>query len=364
VAAAKTPGFWKSEKKGKTLVLSRVADAIYWASRYVERAENVARFVEVNLNLMLETPIQRRPSWRPLVMTTGDHEHFEQRHRDATPEAVAWFLTFDPAYPNSILSSLSLARDNARTVREIISREMWQELNEFYLMVKHQSREQFRLGEMGDFFRRVKLSGIHYEGVTNATLSRGEAWSFARLGRLLERADKTSRILDVQYYLLSQSPSELGATVDQVGWGALLNSASALQMYRQHHHETSPAKVARFLLLNRQFPRSISYCVSEAQLSLHAITGTPIKGCNHESERLLGRLQANLSYASIEDVMAEGLHEYIDELQTALNEIGAAIQTGFFGVAPPALAAHAPERSAPAARSEAMTQSSSASTSA
>jgi len=350
-------------------VLSRVADAIYWASRYVERAENVARFVEVNLNLMLETPIQRRPNWRPLVMTTGDHEHFERRHRDATPEAVAWFLTFDPAYPNSILSSLSLARDNARTVREIISREMWQELNEFYLMVKHQSREQFRLGEMGDFFRRVKLSGIHYEGVTNATLSRGEAWSFARLGRLLERGDKTSRILDVQYYLLSQGPSELGTAVDQVGWGALLNSASALQMYRQHHHETSPARVAKFLLLNRQFPRAISYCVSEAQLSLHAITGTPIKHCNHESERLLGRLQANLAYASIEDVMAEGLHEYIDKLQTSLNEIGGAIQTGFFGYEPAAsvIPASVPTsvRSTPAApEAQSQSQSSSASTSA
>jgi uncharacterized alpha-E superfamily protein len=317
-------------------VLSRVADAIYWASRYVERAENVARFVEVNLNSMLETPIQRRLSWAPLVMTTGDHEIFERSHRDATPEAVAWFLTFDPAYSNSILSSLSMARDNARTVREIISREMWQELNEFYLMVKHQSREQFRLGEMGDFFRRVKLSGIHYEGVTNATLSRGEAWSFARLGRLLERADKTSRILDVQYYLLSSGPSGGGATVDQVGWGALLNSASALQMYRQHHHDTSPEKVARFLLLNRQFPRSIAYCVSEAQLSLHAITGTPIKACNHESERLLGRLQANLTYSSIASVMAEGLHDYIDRLQVSLNGVGDAIQTGFFGYAPAA----------------------------
>ncbi|HWO09023.1 MAG TPA: alpha-E domain-containing protein [Polyangiaceae bacterium] len=315
-------------------MLSRVADAIYWASRYVERAENVARFVEVNLNLMLETPVGRRPSWRPLVMTTGDHEQFERHHRDATPEAVAWFLTFDPSYSNSILSSLSLARDNARSVREIISREMWQELNEFYLMVKHHSREPFRLGEMGDFFHRVKMSGIHYEGVTNATLSRGEAWSFARLGRLLERADKTSRILDVQYYLLSSSPSEVGAAVDQVGWGALLNSASALQMYRQHHHDTSPEKVARFLLLNRQFPRAIAYSVSEAQLSLHAITGTPIKAANHESERALGRLQANLAYSTIQDVMAEGLHEYIDRLQSSLNAVGAAIQAGFFGYAP------------------------------
>ncbi len=326
-------------------MLSRVADAIYWASRYVERAENVARFVEVNLNLMLETPIQRRPSWRSLVMTTGDHEHFEKRHQDETADAVAWYLTFDQAYPNSILSSLSLARDNARTVREIISREMWQELNEFYLMVKHQSREPFRLGQMGDFFRRVKLSGIHYEGVTNATLSRGEAWSFARLGRLLERADKTSRILDVQYYLLSTSPSEVGAAVDQIGWGTLLNSASALQMYRQHHHDTSPSKVARFLLLNRQFPRAIAYCVSEAQLSLHAITGTPLKACDSEAERLIGRLQANLCYASIEDVMAEGLHEYIDRLQCALNDIGGAVQTGFFGYGPAATEAAVPTQS-------------------
>jgi len=134
-------------------VLSRVADAIYWASRYVERAENVARFIEVNLNLMFETPIQRRETWRPLVMTTGDQAHFDRNHGEATADAVAWFLTFDPAYPNSILSSLATARDNARTVREIISREMWQELNEFYLMVKQASRDPFRVGELGPFLR-------------------------------------------------------------------------------------------------------------------------------------------------------------------------------------------------------------------
>jgi uncharacterized alpha-E superfamily protein len=311
-------------------VLSRVADAIYWASRYVERAENVARFIEVNLNLMLETPIGQRSSWRPLVMTTGDHEFFDKSHSEANAESVAWFLTFDPAYPNSILSSLAQARDNARTVREIISREMWQELNEFYLMVKQASRSPFRVGELGDFLQRVKMSGIHYEGVTNATLSRGEAWSFARLGRLLERADKTSRILDVKYYTLS-SPSSV---VDQAGWGALLNSASALQMYRQHHHVLSPADVARFLLLNRQFPRSILYSVSEAQLSLHAVAGTSAKSSAHRATRLLGRLQANLNYAGIEEVMEQGLHHYIDWVQRSLNDVGDAIQTGFFGYAP------------------------------
>ena len=316
-------------------MLSRVADAIYWASRYVERAENVARFVDVNLNLMLETPVQRRQGWQPLVMTTGDQALFEDHYGNATSEAVAWFLTFDSSYPNSILSSLTSARDNARTVRDVISREMWQELNEFYLMVKNASRRPFRLGEMGEFFRRVKMRGIHYEGVTNATLSRGEAWSFASLGRLLERADKTSRILDVKYYILLPSIGDVGTSVDQVGWSALLNSVSALQMYRQHYHVTTPANVARFLLLDRHFPRAITYCVSEAQLSLHAITGRPLGVCGGEAERLLGRLQASLSYGRIEDIMDHGLHEYIDGLQCQLNDVGEAIQIGFFGYEPP-----------------------------
>ncbi len=330
-------------------MLSRVADAIYWASRYVERAENVARFIEVHLNLTLETPVRQRPSWRSLVMITGDHELFDRSHGDTSAEAVAWFLTFDPTYPNSIVSSLARARDNARSVRESISREMWQELNEFYLMVKQASRAPFRVNEMGDFLRRVKLSGIHYEGVTNATLSRGEAWSFARLGRLLERADKTSRILDVKYYSLSSTadavPGTAAAAVDQAGWGALLNSASALQMYRQHHHVTAPRDVARFLLLNRQFPRSILYCVSEAQLSLHAVSGTPLRSASSRAERLLGRLQANLGYASIEDVMEQGLHQYIDGLQRSLNDVGSAIGVAFFGHEP--LPASSPPSSPP-----------------
>jgi uncharacterized alpha-E superfamily protein len=315
-------------------MLSRVADALYWSSRYVERAENVARFVDVNLNLMLETPIQERPSWEPLILTTGDQKWFKEHYRETTPESVAWFLTFDRAYPNSILTAVTQARDNARSVREIISREMWQHLNEFYLRVREASRNAFSLGDMSDFYDSVKLAGIHYEGITQATLSRGESWFFTRLGRLLERADKTSRILDVKYYILLPSVREVGTTIDQVGWAALLNSASALQMYRQLYHVTSPENVANFLLLNREFPRSILYCVEQAQDCLHHITGTPINACRNEPERLLGQLRAKLSYARIEDVMERGLHEYIDELQTALNEVGTAVQREFFNYAP------------------------------
>jgi uncharacterized alpha-E superfamily protein len=314
-------------------MLSRVADAIYWSSRYVERAENVARFIEVSLNLMLDTPVQRREGWESLVATTGDQEAFYERCEEASPTAVARFLTFDKEYPNSVLGALGRARDNARTVREVISREMWQHINEFYLMVRDAASQSSSLGEMASFYQRVKMSGIFYEGVTNATLSRGEAWWFARLGRLLERADKTSRILDVKYNTLHPNSVDDGS-VDHVGWVALLNSASALQMYRQHHHVLTPAAVTGFLMLNREFPRSILYCVSEAQTSLHAISGTPINSATCDSERLLGQMRAGLAYGRMEEMMAEGLHQVIDRIQVSLNDVGIAVQRQFFDIAP------------------------------
>ncbi len=313
-------------------MLSRVAAAIYWSARYVERAENVARFIDVNHHLMLDTPTQQRGNWESLVMTTGDQRLFETRYGKATPEAVTKFLTFDTEYPSSILSCVSQARENARTVREIISREMWQELNEFYLMVVSAARPKVSPEDFSEFYARVKRAGIYFEGVTNATLSRGETWHFARLGRMLERADKTSRILDVKYFLLLPPGIGVGTTVDQLGWTALLNSASALQMYRQLHHVTSPSNVAKFLLLDRDFPRAIQHCVIEAQKSLHAVTGSLVGTYRNEAERLIGQLRASLAYEDIEQIMKGGLHEYVDGLQRQLNTIGDAVQTLFFQI--------------------------------
>jgi uncharacterized alpha-E superfamily protein len=205
----------------------------------------------------------------------------------------------------------------------------------------------------------VKRAGIYFEGVTNATLSRGEAYHFAHLGRMLERADKTSRILDVKYFLLSpaqaprspsqspsqsqsqsasqsqsgsasQSQSQSQSQNDQVGWTTLLNSASALQMYRQIRHVTTPEAVSEFLLLNRNFPRSILRCVRRAEESLHSISGAPLGSFENEPERLLGRLRSELDYAKIEEIMEQGLHQYVDDLQGQLNDVGGAIQRQFF----------------------------------
>jgi uncharacterized alpha-E superfamily protein len=339
-------------------MLSRVADALYWTSRYVERAENVARFIDVSLNLMLESSGHER-DWASLVHTTGDQEFFEKKYGQATPVNVTQFLTFDEEYSSSILSSVSRARENARSVRDVISREMWQELNEFYLMVLHAqtARPGAQPEDLIDFCARVKRAGIYFEGVTNATLSRGEAFHFAHLGRMLERADKTSRILDVKYFMLASAQSKpqaqsqtqsqmqtqtqtqlqtqtqgvsgIGSNVDQVGWITLLNSASALQMYRQVHHVTTPAAVSEFLLLDRNFPRSILRCVRRADESLHSISGGTPGSFHSESERLLGRLRSELDYAKIEEIMEQGLHEYVDALQGQLNDVGGAVKKQF-----------------------------------
>jgi uncharacterized alpha-E superfamily protein len=314
-------------------VLSRVAEAIYWCSRYVERAENVARFVDVTFNMQLDTRSNQRSGWEALVMTTGDQDWFREHYGEPSPENVMRFLTFDTRYPNSIVSAVKSARDNARTVREVISREMWEELNALYLMVTQAAKKNEPLEELAAFFSRVKLAGVHYQGITNATMSHGEPWHFATLGQAIERADKTSRILDVKYFILLPQHARVGTTVDQVGWAALLNSASALQMYRQRHQVLEPAHVAQFLILDRDFPRSIHHCVMQAQNSLHSITKSPLNSYGNDAERRLGQLRARLDYADIQTIMSSGLHEYLDHVQLSLNEVGTAVHKRFFEIA-------------------------------
>lgn len=310
-------------------MLSRVADSIYWMNRYVERAENVARFVDVNLQLMLDLPPGTPHQWEPLVLTTGDMPLFLERYGEVTEEKVVRFLTFDAEYPNSILSSLRIARENARTVREVISSEMWEQINIFYHAVEQASR---RYGGTvpGDFFAEIKQHSHLFTGIAYSTMSHGEAWHFGRLGRYLERADKTSRILDVKYFLLLPSVSDVGTPLDDLQWSALLKSASALEMYRKRFGLITPSQVAEFLILDREFPRAIHYCLSRAEESLHAISGSPLNTFANPAEQQLGRIRSELDYTSVPDIILRGLHEYLDDLQVRLNLADDLIRETFF----------------------------------
>ncbi len=309
-------------------MLSRVAESIYWMSRYVERAENVARFVEVNEHLMLDLPPEMPPQWGPLVEITGDMAAFHRLYSTADQQSVCGFLTFDPNNPNSILSALRAARENARSVRPSLSSEVWAEVNRAYLYAKGQSAGGTE--SLYDFLRAVIRSSHGVEGATNATLSHSEEWHFSRIGRLLERADKTARILDIRYFTLLPGREPVGRSVDDLHWTAVLQSVSALEMYRHRHGMVRPEATAEFLLLNRHFPRSVRNCLKRADESLHAITGTPEGSFRNPAERRLGRLVAELAYTAIGEVIEDGLHEFLDELQVKLNGVGEALHQSFF----------------------------------
>lgn len=312
-------------------MLSRVAESVHWMARYLERAENVARFIDVNWQLTLDLGEELADHWDPLVSTSGDREQFLERYPVASRENVMRFLALDQENPNSIISCLARARENARVAREVISTDMWEELNRFYLWVQ----DAVRGGTTGDyeFFAQVKRASHQLLGATEATMSHGEAWNFARLGWLLERADKTSRILDVKYYILLPQASDVGTPLDLVQWSALLKSTSALEMYRREHGRIVPAKVMEYLILDRDFPRSMRFCLIRAERSMRAITGASEEGTfRNRAEQELGRLRSQLDYTSTEDIQREGLHEYIDRVQASLNLIGEAIFQTFFRV--------------------------------
>jgi uncharacterized alpha-E superfamily protein len=315
-------------------MLSRVAESTYWMCRYVERAENVARFISVNLNLNLDWPGEAVQQWLPLVITTGDQDAFAASYADASKENVIRFLTFDRSNPNSVLSCLTAARENARSVREILSSEMWEHINRFYLMLKDTGGLQAALDNPYDFYEHVRLTGQQFQGITDATMTHGEAWHFCRLGRTIETADKTSRILDVKYFILLPHPKDVGTPYDDIQWSALLRSASAFEMYRQRHGRITPARVVDFLVLDREFPRAVLYCLTEANESLHAISGSNVGSFSNRPEQLLGQLRAELAYTRAEEIISGGLHEFVDDLQTRLNLLGAAVFDTFFAIRP------------------------------
>jgi len=314
-------------------MLSRVASSVYWMTRYIERAENIARFITVNLNLTLDFPAEATRQWQPIVMATGDHLLFEKKYgNDYSAKNVIHFLALDPAYGNSILSSLRAARENARSVREIISSEMWEQVNRYYLELKDASTTDYASRNPHKFFKIITMRGHMFTGLLYSTMSHGEAFQFALTGLLLERADKTSRILDVKYFMLLPRAGEVNTPYDSIQWAAVLKSASALEMYRKRFHRIIPKQVCDFLIFDSEFPRSIRYCLKKGELALHKISGTPVGTVSNPAERSLGRLCADLDYSDIDETIDMGMHEYLDDLQTKVNTVGGHIHNAFFKV--------------------------------
>ncbi|KQS33105.1 alpha-E domain-containing protein [Dyadobacter sp. Leaf189] len=315
-------------------MLSRVANSIYWMNRYMERVENYARFVGVNFNLALDLPPDVDEQWEPLLIATADHYLFYKYYDKPTKEDVIHFMTFDKRNPNSIISCLYEARENARTIRETISKEMWESINTFYLSIRETSPDHFRnMDHMQSYFTDIRKSCQLFHGVVDTSITRNEAWHFGRLGRHIERGDKCSRFLDVKYFTLQQDSGTSGSTLDLMLWTAVLKSVSAYNMYRQTHRALTSMNIVAFLILDKLFPRSIAYCVRQAELSLYAIAGSiPERGHTNPAERALSKIRAELEFTDVEEIFKTGLHEYLDTFQTKNNEIDSAIFDMYFGL--------------------------------
>jgi len=311
-------------------MLGRVANTIYWMNRYLERAENYARFMDVNYNLSLELSPDQEQQWQPLVVITGDWELYQSLNEGVEKNKVIYFLAFDINNPNSIYNCISNARENARAIRTEITKEVWEQINALYYLVKEGVEKKSHTdASLRAFFKDIKTGCQLVYGMYDGTISRNEGWYFGKLGQLVERADKTSRVLDAKYHLLLDSSSLVGSSRDLIQWAALLKSVSAYDMYRKKYGKLTPSSIAEFLILDTEFPRSILACLIGAEQSLATLTGSSV-GFSNKAQKQLGALKSQLEYIDINDIIEIGMHEYLDEIQRKLNKISSAIYNSFF----------------------------------
>jgi len=305
-------------------MLSRVANTLYWMVRYVERADNLARLIDVNQQLLLDfesLDSQRLTGfWKPIILSTGDEETFASLYDDADSYEVIRYLTDDVRNPNSITSCIALARENARTVRDQLSDELWEELNALYLFSRSEEAARLIKSDLPRFYENIRRSAMTFHGTAASTTSRNEAWEFMDIGRFLERADKTTRFLDIYNYL----PTKEGDvdTAKALHWNAILGSCGGRSTMRSQKKEINARNVVDLLLFSRDFPRSVRYCVERVDASLHGISGTPRGSFTSDCERVSGRLLADLNYGAAAGVFESGLHDYLDDLQSRFNDIG------------------------------------------
>ncbi|MEZ6130872.1 MAG: alpha-E domain-containing protein [Planctomycetaceae bacterium] len=313
-------------------MLSRVANSIYWMSRNVERAEHMARFMEVTLNFILDQPDSDVEQWGPLVRATGDEEYFATHYGEFTSGNVLQFLTFDRDYHSSIDSAIRYARENARTVREAISSEAWEQLNEFYHFVRDAASDSSGMPD-ATFYQDIVKFSFEFNGTVDATMTRDTGWHFGNVGRMLERADKTSRILDVKYFTLLRNVGDVNTTYDDLLWSSVLRSASGFEMFRKRYHSLTVERIVEFLILDHRFPRAVRYSVQQARSSLSEVAG-PVPDEQNEALLRTDRLLDRLDSLQALTIINSGVHEFVDWLQTSLNEIGDAIQQTYMAARP------------------------------
>lgn len=318
-------------------MISRVAEHCFWMARYLERAENTARVLEVNHTLLLDFHVPLEQQWRPVLIISGIHDF----QPEPTAENVQEHMTWDRDNPFSIASSLYWARENARIIREVISGETWERINFYHLWMQGAAGRGVYDGNRSEFYAQVRRINQLIHGIVDTTMSHGEAWEFFKLGTHLERLSQVARIMDVKYHTLLPKLEDVGTPADNAHWMAILLSCSG---YEPYHKVARPVPndpattVAEFLLFDEQFPRSIRRCVRECWAAITAAAGDSAGVPDTDAEQRIADLADWLDSRTIGQVLRDGLHETLTEVVNRAHGVGEAIHATFFAaeVRPPA----------------------------
>jgi uncharacterized alpha-E superfamily protein len=311
-------------------LLARFAESSFWMARYMERAENLARILDVN-----ETFAQNNEGvkeWLPIVQLHSDAERFFEVHEAATADAVLHFYVLDRSNPTSITANVQMARENARSLRHVISTESWTHLNVFYNRLLELRPADLELSNLSRLCARIKEDCQLHTGIMEGTGYRTQSWYAYQIGKQIERMDQATRLLDINYHRLLPAVDEAGSPIDASQWNALLRSVAGYHAFRRvHPRGMQPAKVAEFLLFDLAFPRSVALCIREIDELALAFAARAGQDDPPWAMGALSTLRAIARSTTIEDVMATGLHEFLDQIQRHLIALTDDLGDGLFG---------------------------------
>ncbi len=307
-------------------MLSRLAENLYWHGRYLERAEDLARLINVNANLHLDLPGQLTPGWEPLVRIIGNPELFAELYEDKSERHVVRYLLADERNPGSLRATLEFARENLRSARDLLPREVWEQMNALYLKGQDELPANLSKRRRHEFLRELILDCQQLAGTLLGTMSQDDAYSFILIGRYLERADMTTRILDVRAHDLLPSDLEDLPPYESIQWMSVLKSLTAYQMYRRHVRlRVNGSDVLRFLLRNDEFPRSVMFCMGALETLIADLPGE-----DDQALRSVTRLQRILNETKLVKLRGQPLSELMDQLQIEMGLVDESIRQTWF----------------------------------
>lgn len=309
-------------------MLGKTAGGLFWMFRYLERSENTARLIEAGFRIALTRADGDDDEWGSVLQTAAAAQLYYQKHDTLEAAKAIDFLLRDATNPSSVLSAISAARMNARLVRTAITREVWEAVNDTYMILRQRLARPVSARDLPEVLALIRQQSALVRGAMHGTMLRNDIFDFCRLGTFLERADNTARILDVKYYVLLPSISQIGSSLDNVQWETILRSVAGQRAYRWiTQGETSPMGIADFLVFDGRMPRSLAFSVSKMATNLAYLERA--YGQRHPSHDQIDVISARLTHGTIERVFEDGLHEFITDFLTDIARLGQQVETDY-----------------------------------